>query len=56
MGAKAWMLLILKPLEEDHLNNILVVENNAFSTPWSKEAFRDELANDLAHYLVAEID
>ena len=46
----------IKPLEECHLEDIIVVEENSFSTPWSIDAFRGELTNELAHYWVAEID
>ena len=46
----------IKLLEEDYLEDSMTVEENAFSTPWSIEAFRSELTNELAHYWVAEID
>ena len=32
------------------------VEENCFTDPWSKDSIRKELKNDLARYLVAEID
>ena len=46
----------ISPLREEHLDQIMIVEENAFSTPWSKDAFRGELTNELAHYWVAEIE
>lgn len=35
------------------IDAVLVVENQAFATPWSRTAFEEEIGNnDLAHYLV----
>lgn len=34
------------------LDDVVCVEQAAFSTPWSRNAFAEELTNDLAHYLV----
>ncbi|WP_027365381.1 ribosomal protein S18-alanine N-acetyltransferase [Desulfotruncus alcoholivorax] len=39
---------------EEHLDQVLLIENISFPTPWSKNAFDYELNyNDFAHYIVA---
>jgi ribosomal-protein-alanine N-acetyltransferase len=38
------------------IDAVLVVENQSFSTPWSRNAFEEEINNELAHYLVVEDD
>ena len=47
-------LCIREMLDED-IDAVVVVENQSFSTPWSRKAFEEELnGNELAHYLVVE--
>jgi ribosomal-protein-alanine N-acetyltransferase len=42
------------PMTMDHLSEVLVVEKQSFSTPWSRDGFMFELLhNKVAHYLVA---
>ena len=38
------------------MDSVYIVEENCFTDPWSKESIRKELKNDLARYLVAELD
>ncbi len=39
------------------IDRVLTVEREAFSTPWSRNAFEEEMSNnELAYYLVAELD
>ncbi len=39
------------------IDAVLAVEQQAFSTPWSRAAFEEEVSgNDLAHYQVLETD
>ncbi|MGA9226600.1 MAG: ribosomal protein S18-alanine N-acetyltransferase [Mesobacillus sp.] len=41
----------------EDLDDVIEVEVNSFATPWSREAFYNELTkNQFAHYLVAEVD
>lgn len=34
------------------IDGVLAVEQEAFSTPWSREGFVNEMSNELAYYLV----
>lgn len=41
----------------DDIDNVVEVENNCFSIPWSKESFLKELTNnEIALYLVAKVE
>ena len=41
------------PLDQEHIEDVLVIENLSFSIPWSREAFIQEiLYNQLARYLI----
>lgn len=35
------------------IDAVVTVENQSFTSPWSRQAFCDELKNQLAHYLLA---
>nr|WP_300004199.1 ribosomal protein S18-alanine N-acetyltransferase [Tissierella sp.] len=49
-------IIVRKMLEED-IDGVLEIENEAFTTPWSRESFRTEIReNLLAYYLVAVVD
>lgn len=49
-------LSIRKMIASD-IDAVLNVEQQSFSTPWSRNAFEEEISdNDLAHYLVVEED
>lgn len=39
-----------------HLKDILQVEKECFSTPWSEKMFEEEISGKFSHYYVAEID
>lgn len=42
---------------EDDLTQILEIEKKSFATPWTYDAFYNELhTNQFAHYIVAEVD
>ncbi|WP_242631644.1 ribosomal protein S18-alanine N-acetyltransferase [Sedimentibacter sp. zth1] len=45
------MKIIIRPMEQGDIDDIVKVENNSFSTPWSREAFTKELSNPMALYL-----
>lgn len=38
------------------IDAVVVIEHESFSVPWTKDAFKQEIVNDRAHYLVMEED
>ncbi len=44
--------MIIRSLKDTDINQILEIERLSFKMPWSRQAFLNELANQLAHYLV----
>lgn len=48
--------LIIRTMTKDDIDDVYKVEEDCFADPWSKEAIRQELKNNLARYIVAEID
>ena len=49
--------ITFRKMTVEDLDDVLEVEVNSFATPWSKDAFFNELTkNQFAHYLVAEVD
>lgn len=51
------MQIILRQMEVSDLDDIMEIEKESFSTPWSREAFKMEVEeNLLAVYIVAQID
>lgn len=49
-------IFVRKMVEED-IDSVLAIEKEAFTTPWSKQAFTAEIReNLLAYYLVAEVE
>ncbi|HAQ06356.1 MAG TPA: ribosomal-protein-alanine N-acetyltransferase [Bacillus bacterium] len=49
--------ITFRKMTEEDLIEVLEVEVNSFATPWSSEAFYNELTkNQFAHYLVVELD
>ena len=51
------MDIIIREMEENDIEDILKIEKESFSTPWSRNAFLIELnENKLARYLLAEVD
>lgn len=47
------MEIVIKPLTEDYVDQVCVLEEEAFSMPWHKESFLEMIANKNARYLVA---
>lgn len=43
----------IKPLTEEYVDQVCVLEEEAFSMPWHKESFLEMIANENACYLVA---
>lgn len=48
--------IIIRSMTKDDVDSVYIVEEDCFTDPWSKESIRKELKNDLARYLVAELD
>jgi len=49
--------VVIERMRIDDIDNVVNVENNCFTTPWSKNSFIRELVeNDIALYLVAKIE
>jgi len=51
------MKIILREMEINDLDDVMEIEKESFTTPWTREAFRMEVQDNLlAKYIVAEID
>lgn len=51
------MEIITRSMEESDLDQIMIIEGESFTTPWSKESFILEITdNKLAKYIIAELD
>ncbi|HSQ87338.1 ribosomal protein S18-alanine N-acetyltransferase [Romboutsia sp.] len=48
--------LIIEKMTSKDIDGVFEVEKNCFVHHWSKDAFKKELNNDVARYLVAKID
>ena len=49
------MEVIIKPLTEEYVDQVCVLEEEAFSMPWHKESFLEMIANENACYLIAMV-
>lgn len=49
-------LEVIRPMERADVNRVHEIECTCFRSPWSKLALAGELRNDVAHYLVMEVD
>jgi len=45
---------MIRPMKAHDIQHILIIEEVAFSVPWTENDFISELANPRAHYLVFE--
>jgi len=51
------MEVIIRPMTEDDIDEVVEIEKLSFTTPWSREAFVGEVTkNSCARYIVAEVD
>jgi len=48
--------IVIERMRIDDIENVVNVENDCFTAPWSKESFLGELENEIALYLVAKIE
>ena len=44
------------PLSEEHLDNIMEIELEAYPEPWSRSMFREEIRNDRSYFTAAMRD
>lgn len=49
-------MIELREMTKDDIEGVLEIERECFSTPWSLEAFKMELKNDIALYVVARYE
>ncbi len=45
---------ILKPMNEEHIPQLALLERECFSEPWSESSLKEELENENSHFIVAE--
>jgi [ribosomal protein S18]-alanine N-acetyltransferase len=48
--------ILIRPMVEEDILSVIEIEKESFTTPWTYQAFRLELKNRLALYLVASAD
>lgn len=48
--------IVIKPIEDDHIDGILTISLLSFPITWSKDSFEKELDNKFARYVVAVKD
>ncbi|MDD4600336.1 Ribosomal-protein-alanine acetyltransferase [bioreactor metagenome] len=48
--------ICIRPMQAEDIDAVLTIEHQSFSLPWSREAFQAEVCNNLACYLVMEMD
>ena len=54
MDASGVGYLVIAPMEERDIPQVMVIDRHSFANPWSTEAYRYELAqNPAAHFMVA---
>ena len=47
--------IVIEKMTSKDIDGVFEVEKNCFEDYWSKDAFKKELTNDVARYLVAKI-
>lgn len=50
------MRMCIRLMNKEDIDDVLIIENTSFSTPWSREAFDRDMNNDMAMYLCIEYD
>lgn len=50
------MRMCVRLMNLEDIDDVLIIENSSFSTPWSREAFERDMNNDMAMYLCIEYD
>ncbi len=44
--------MLIRPMRENDLDRVVIIENTCFTDPWSRENFQDSLKEPTAHLLV----
>lgn len=47
------MNIVIEPMTKEHISQVVEIEKQSFSLPWSKEAFLESFTYDHAMFLVA---
>lgn len=47
---------MIRPMLESDIDSVILIERESFSVPWTEAAFKQEMLNSNAHYLVMEED
>lgn len=47
---------IIRPMKQGDAKSLAELDRKCFSMPWSEHSFNEEAANEMAHYLVCEVD
>ena len=50
------MELVIKPLTENYVDQVCILEEEAFSMPWHRESFLEMIENENACYLVGIVN
>jgi len=45
---------MIRKMAENDLDKVMIIEQESFSLPWSRESYLGELKNDFANYLVCD--
>ena len=45
-------MITVRDLEDEDIEQLLVIENEAFSLPWSRDSFKEAIADKNARYIV----
>ncbi len=48
--------MIVRKMTRQDIDQILIIERASFKSPWSRQAFENEMDNNLGHYFVAQQD
>ena len=48
--------IMVRLMKEEDIDKLVVIEEECFSLPWSKNAFEESFSKDYAYFFVAEID
>jgi len=47
---------IIRKMTERDLDEVMILEHESFSLPWSRQSYESELKNQFANYLVCDIE
>ncbi len=50
------MKLHIESLKNEHIDDVMVIEEDSFSIPWTKDMLIDDLKNPMSIYLCASVD